>query len=41
MIAQKMPKNAENYVCLRCNFKCSKESNYNTHLLTAKHKRDI
>ena len=39
MIAQKMPKNAENYVCLRCNFKCSKESNYNTHLLTAKHKK--
>ena len=34
----KMPKNAEKYVCEDCNFKCSKLSNYNTHLLTAKHK---
>ena len=33
----KMPKNAENYVCEDCSFKCSKLSNYNTHLLTAKH----
>jgi len=34
----KMPKNAEKYICEECNFKCSKLSNYNTHLLTAKHK---
>ena len=37
---RKMPKNAEKcrkYVCANCNFICSKLSNYNTHLLTAKH----
>ena len=33
-----MPKNAEIYVCEKCNFKCSKKSNFNQHLLTAKHK---
>jgi hypothetical protein len=33
-----MPKNAETYKCEICNFKCSKKSNYNSHLLTAKHK---
>jgi hypothetical protein len=33
-----MPKNAEKYECLQCNFICSKESNYNKHLLTSKHK---
>jgi hypothetical protein len=33
----KMPKNAEKYICEDCNFKCSKLSNYNTHILTAKH----
>ena len=38
MVMPKMPKNAEKYVCEDCNFKCSKLSNYNTHLLTAKHK---
>ena len=32
-----MPKNAEIYSCKECNFKCSKLSNYNSHLLTAKH----
>ena len=35
---KKMPKNAEIYVCEKCNFKCSKKSNFNQHLLTAKHK---
>ena len=34
-----MPKNAENYYCETCNFKCSKLSNYNKHLATAKHKK--
>ena len=34
---EKMPKNAEQYVCEGCNFKCSKLSNYNKHLTTAKH----
>lgn len=32
-----MPKNAEIFVCKICNFKCSKQSNYNKHILTAKH----
>jgi len=34
----KTPENAYKYVCNRCDFKCSKESNYNQHLLTLKHK---
>ena len=34
-----MPKNAENLCCEKCNFICSKQSNYNKHLLTAKHKK--
>ena len=38
MIQSKMPKNAENYSCIKCKFSCSKKSNYNKHLLTAKHK---
>ena len=33
-----MPKNAEYFVCNRCDFKCSKLSNYNLHLSTRKHK---
>jgi hypothetical protein len=32
-------KNAEKFICVRCNFKCIKQSEYNRHLLTAKHKR--
>ena len=35
---KKMPKNAENFFCQKCNFKCSKQSNFDKHLLTAKHK---
>jgi len=34
-----MPKNAENFYCEKCNFKCSKKSNYDIHLTTAKHKK--
>ena len=34
-------KNANKYTCEKCNFTCSKLSNYNTHLATAKHKRII
>ena len=34
----KMPKNAEEYYCKQCNFVCSKESNFNLHLMTTKHK---
>jgi hypothetical protein len=33
-----MPKNAENYSCEKCNFICSKKSNYDKHMLTRKHK---
>ena len=33
-----MPKNAEEFECIDCDFRCSKQSNYNAHLLTAKHK---
>ena len=33
-----MPKNAEIYTCTRCDFICSKLSNYNSHIMTAKHK---
>jgi hypothetical protein len=33
-----MPKDAEKYVCELCDFKCSKLSNYNSHLSTDKHK---
>ena len=35
---KKMPKNAEIFECLSCDFKCIKKSNYEAHLLTAKHK---
>ena len=38
MSTKKMPKNAENFFCQKCNFKCSKKSNYEKHLMTAKHK---
>jgi hypothetical protein len=37
MDTNKMPKNAKNYICETCDFKCSKLSNYNKHLLTLKH----
>jgi hypothetical protein len=38
MTTNLMPKNAEIFVCEICNFKCSKISNYNNHVLTRKHK---
>jgi len=38
MEAKKCQKNTNNYECKKCNFICSKKSNYNQHLLTAKHK---
>jgi len=37
MIIQKMPKNAKIFSCENCDFKCSKKSNYDAHLLTRKH----
>ena len=33
-------KNAENFICEKCDFVCSKKSNYEKHLLTRKHKND-
>jgi len=35
----KTPKNTEKYFCVKCVFKCFKQSDYNRHLLTAKHER--
>jgi len=35
---EKCQKNAENFMCNNCNFKCCKKSNYNKHLQTDKHK---
>jgi len=32
-----MPKNAQYFNCEKCDFKCSKRSNFNLHLLTPKH----
>ena len=37
MTDAKNAENAEKYTCLKCNFKCSKVSNYNKHMLTLKH----
>ena len=39
MVTNKMPKNAETYCCKKCNFECSKKSNFTHHEMTAKHKR--
>jgi len=38
MTNKKMPKNAEKFICEKCNFTCCKKSNWDTHILTAKHK---
>ena len=38
MIDEKEPENAAKFVCEFCNFKCSKQSAYNRHILTPKHK---
>ena len=38
MVTNKIPKNAKLYSCEKCNFTCSKQSNYISHTLTAKHK---
>ena len=38
MIVEKTLKNAEKFICEECNFKCSKQSDYNRHLSTRKHK---
>jgi hypothetical protein len=38
---EKMPKNANKFNCIYCNFVCSKKSNYEIHLLTAKHQNNL
>lgn len=38
---QKMPKNAQNFLCDSCDLICGKYSNYKIHLLTQKHKNGI
>jgi len=35
-----MPKNAKKFVCEKCDFKCSKQSNWFKHITTLKHKKD-
>ena len=39
--ASKMPKKCQTYFCEYCDFKCSKLSNYNTHLTTPKHSQKV
>ena len=39
MTNRKMQKNAEIFSCKICSFECFKQSNYDKHILTAKHKR--
>ena len=41
MITPKTPKNAEKFICEECDFKCSKQSDYNRHLSTRKHQMII
>jgi len=41
MDSKKRPKNAENYHCEKCNFKCSKLSEWKRHISTAKHKKIV
>ena len=35
-----MPKNAKKFYCEKCDFRCSKESNWKKHILTLKHKNE-
>jgi hypothetical protein len=37
MTTKKTPKNANNFICEKCDFICSKKSDYNRHLITRKH----
>ena len=38
MTKKEVPENANKFSCERCDFQCSKESKYNRHLMTRKHK---
>ena len=39
MTNYKTPKNADDFICNKCNFKCSKMSDYKRHTNTSKHTR--
>ena len=39
MSTNKMSKNDDRFICESCNFKCSKQCDFNRHRMTAKHKR--
>jgi len=41
MEKNKSPKIAKKFICEKCNYTCSKKSDYNKHLMTAKHKMEI
>tara|TARA_Y100000992_G_scaffold302503_1_gene276955 strand:+ start:4431 stop:5315 length:885 start_codon:yes stop_codon:yes gene_type:complete len=41
MEIKKMPKNAQEFYCEKCDFSCNKKSNFEKHLLTTKHKMEI
>jgi hypothetical protein len=40
MMTMMTQKNAENFICEKCDFVCSKKSNFEKHILTRKHKND-
>lgn len=40
MEIRKGSKNAVKYICKKCNFECSKKSNYEKHIMTSKHKSE-
>jgi len=41
MDIKNIPKHAPKFICLECDFKCCKQSNFDIHLTTAKHKRRL
>ena len=41
MITKKTPENPKIFICEKCNFKTSKQSEFDRHILTAKHKNAI
>ena len=40
MITEKSPKISSKFYCEFCDYKCSKQSEYNKHTLTSKHKNN-
>ena len=39
MLTEKSPKLAKNFHCEKCDYSCSKESDFNKHLATRKHNK--